>query len=213
MASPNSSNINFSIASVILVILILAGLYYLTRNQTMENFIVFLDDIVIPKTCPDYLVYNGHEYFLLNSRLVIDGTNNPKRFPNKPAAMEYLKSIQCPTTIPFVDLVQRKKTKDVTVSMDRECNRKIAPNLFDLDICGSYGSLSDSLTSQYLSRLNKIESDRTIYADYDRESCMIAKAVEDHPELDDSHFKADFQKYFDRLNSNIDEQFLYITGR
>lgn len=202
-----------SFAGVVMVVLILIGLYYLTRSNTMENFIVFLDDQIIPKTCPDYLVYNGQEYFLLNSRLTIDGISNPKRFSNKAAALEYLDKLQCPKNIPFVDLVQRKKKEDVTVTYDRECNRTIAPNLFDLDICGAYGSDVDTLTGKYLARINKIENDKATYANYDREACMIQKAIAEHPELDDTNFKTDFAKYFDRMNSNISEDYLYITGR
>ena len=130
---------NYTLAGFLVIILILIGLYVLTSNNKFENFIVFLDDTVIPKTCPDYLVFNGTNYYLFNSRLTFDGVNNPKKFNTKADAMNYLTKLQCPTNIPYVNLVQHKKTEDVTVSFDRECNRKIAPNLFDLDICGQIG--------------------------------------------------------------------------
>lgn len=201
-----------SISSLIVIIIILICLYVITRNQSLEKFIVFLDEEIIPKTCPDYLVTNGQHFFLLNSRLTIDGINNPKRFNTKKEALTYLEKIKCPTNIPYVDLVQHKKTEDVTVSYNRECNRDIAPNLFDLDICGSYGYDNNSLTSKYLARINKIENDKKIYSNYDRETCMINKAIKQDPNLDDSHFKNYFRKYFDRMNSNIDQQFLYISG-
>jgi len=45
------------------------------------------------------------------------------------------------------------------------------------------------------------------------ETCMINKAVIEDPKLDDTHFKEYYAKYFDRMNSEIDEQYLYITGR
>ena len=41
---------------------------------------------------------------------------------------------------------------------------------------------------------------------------MINQVVKDHPELDDSKFKNNFAQYFDRMNNNIDEQFLYISS-
>jgi hypothetical protein len=204
---------NFNLAGYILIFLIIVGLYILTRNPAFENFIVFLDDVIIPKTCPDYLVYNGSHYFLFNSKLTFDGVSNPMKFSTKSQAMDYLSKVKCPQNIPFVDLVQRKKTEDVSVSYERECNRKVAPNLFDLDICSTYGSDYDTLTGSYLARINKIQSDRKLYADYDTETCMINKAVNENPELDDSKFIQQFKTYFDRLNSNIDEQYLYITGR
>ena len=42
---------------------------------------------------------------------------------------------------------------------------------------------------------------------------MINKAIDEEPKLDDTNFKDEFAKYFDRLNSNIDEEYLYISGR
>ena len=202
-----------NIIGVIVVIIVLVMLYMMIKDKSVDNFIVFLDDVVIPKTCWDYLVSNGKEYFLFNSRMIIDGVQNPLRFPNKSQALEHLKKNKCPVNIPYVDLIMRKKIEDPTVSFQRECNHKVAPNLFDLDVCGTYGSDYDTLTGKYLSKVNKIESDKKLYANYDVESCMINKATTENQALDDSHFKADFAQYFDRMNSNIDEQFLYITGR
>jgi hypothetical protein len=199
-------------AGIILVFLILIGLIVILRSKKLDNFIVFLDDVVIPKTCWDYLVTNGREFFLFNSRLLVDGKTNPLRFPNKQSALEHLNKNKCPTNIPFVDLVMRKKLEDPTVSFQRECNRKVAPNLFDLDICGIYGSDQDTLTNKFLSRVNKIESDRKLYANYDLETCMIKKATTEDPQLDDTNFKKEFASYFDRMNSQIPEEYLYLTG-
>ncbi len=207
-----SSNTSINIAGVVLIILILVGLIIVLRNRSFDNFIVFLDDVAIPKTCWDYLVTNGREFFLFNSRVLVDSVNNPLKFPTKQAALDYLNKTGCPAEIPFVDLVMRKKIEDPTVSYQRECNRSIAPNLFDLDICGTYGSDNDTLTNKYLARVNKIESDKKIYANYDLETCMISKAVSRDKELDDSKFKAEFAQYFDRMNSQIPEEYLYITG-
>jgi len=207
-----SSNTSINIAGGILIGLILIGLIIILRNRTFDNFIVFLDDVAIPKSCWDYLITNGHDFFLFNSRALVDSVNNPLKFATKQAALEHLKKAGCPAEIPFVDLVMRKKIEDPTVSFQRECNRVIAPNLFDLDICGTYGTDNDTLTSKYLARVNKIESDKKIYANYDLEACMINKAVSRDKELDDSGFKAEFAAYFDRMNSQIPEEYLYITG-
>lgn len=203
---------SINIAGVILIVLILVGLIIVLRNRSFDNFIVFLDDVVIPKTCWDYIVTNGHDFFLFNSRVLVDSVNNPLKFPTKQAALDYLKKAGCPANIPFVDLVMRKKIEDPTESFQRECNRDISPNLFDLDICGTYGNDNDTLTGKYLSRVNKIESDKKLYANYDLEACMIKKAVSRNPDLDDTGFKAEFAQYFDRMNSNIPEEYLYLTG-
>lgn len=211
MVSNSSNTTSFNIAGIVLIILILVGLIIVLRNRTFDNFIIFLDDIVIPKNCWDYLITNGKEFFLFNSRIFIDSINNPLKFSTKQDALEYLKRTGCPGEIPFVDLVMKKKIEDPTVSFQRKCNRIIAPNLFDLDICGTYGSDNDTLTSKYLSRINKIESNKKLYANYDLESCMINTAVSQDKELDDSGFKMEFAKYFDRMNSNIPNEYLYIT--
>jgi hypothetical protein len=203
---------SLSIAGIIIVILILIGLIIILRNKSLDNFIVFLDDVVIPKTCWNYLVTNGQDYFLFNSHALVDGKNNPLKFPNKQAAINHLNKNKCPSNISFVDLVMRKKIDDPTVSFQRECNRKVAPNLFDLDICGIYGSDHDTLTNKYLARVNKIESDKKLYADYDLETCMINQAITQDKELDDTNFIAEFAAYFDRQNSNIPEEYLYVTG-
>jgi len=149
-----SSNTSLNIAGIILIILILIGLIIVLRNRTFDNFIVFLDDIAIPKTCWDYLITNGKDFFLFKSRAIVDSVNNPLKFPTKQAALDYLKKAGCPGEIPFVDLVMRKKIEDPTVSYQRECNRTIAPNLFDLDICSTYGSDNDTLTSNPIFQRN-----------------------------------------------------------
>ena len=199
-------------AGLIVVILLLIFLIYILRNKGLDNFIVFIDNVIIPKTCYNYLVTNGRDFFLLNTNKILDGVTNPLKFNNKENALKYLRDLKCPDTIPFVDLVMRKKLDDPTVSYQRECGKKVAPNLFDLDICGSYGSDYDTLTGKQISRVNQIENDKKLYSNYDIESCMIDKATTEDQELDDTNFKDNFAKYFDRLNSNIDQKYLYLTG-
>ena len=97
-----------------------------------------------------------------------------------------------------------KKNDDPTVSYERECNKKVAPNLFDLDVCGKYGTDNDTLTNKYLARLNKVENDKKIFADYNVETCMIDKVMKEDSSLDDTNFKTYFSQYFDTMNSNID---------
>ena len=200
-------------AGIIVTILLLIFLIYILSNKTIDNFVVFLDDIVIPSTCYNYLVTNGKNYFLLNTNKILDGVTNPLTFNNKNDAINYLKNLKCPENIPFVDLVMRKKIDDPTVSFQRECGKKTAPNLFDLDICSAYGSDYDTTTGKKISKINQIENDKNIYSNYDIETCMINKATTNDTELDDTHFKDYFAKYFDRMNSHIDQKFLYISGK
>ena len=103
---------NINIVGLIVVIIILIVLYVILNNRTVDNFIVFLDDVIIPKTCWDYLVTNGKEYFLFNSKMIVDGINNPLKFPTKALALKHLETNKCPTNIPYVDLLMRKKNDD-----------------------------------------------------------------------------------------------------
>ena len=200
-------------AGIIVTILLMVFLIYILRNKVLDNFIVFLDDVIIPSTCYNYLVTNGKQYFLLNTNKILDGVSNPLAFSNKKDAINYLKVSKCPENIPFVDLVMRKKIDDPTVSYQRACGKKVAPNLFDLDSCSTYASDKDSLSGATMARYNQIENDKKIYANYDIETCMIDNATTENPELDDTHFSEYFSKYFDRMNSNIDDKYLYISGR
>lgn len=200
-------------SGLIVVILLLVFLIYILRNKTLDNFIVFIDNVIIPKSCYNYLVTNGKDFFLLNTNTILDGVKNPLKFNNKDNALKYLRDAKCPDTIPFVDLVMRKKLDDPSVSLQRECSKKVAPNLFDLDICNTYGSDYNTLSGKTLANINKIENDKKIYSNYNIESCMIDKVMTDDTDLDDTNFKDNFAKYFDRLNSNIDEEYLYISGR
>jgi len=198
---------------IIVVIIIILCLIYVLHNKSLDTFIVLLDDIVIPKDCYDYLVSNGDKFFLINTKKMLDGTSNPLAFNTKAEAVKFLSKSNCPDNIPFVDLTVKKKIEDPTVSYQRECNKKVSPNLFDLDVCGTYGSDADSLSGKIISRINKIENDKSVYANYDIETCMINKATKEDPSLDDTNFKDYFAKYFDRMNSSIDEEYLYISGR
>ena len=106
----------------------------------------------------------------------------------------------------------KKKNDDPTVSYERQCNKEVAPNLFDIDVCGKYGVDNDNLRNKYLNKLNKIENDKNTFADYNVETCMMNKVMNENNELDDTHFTTYFSNYFNNLNSNIDEKFLYLTN-
>ena len=199
------------LSGAILVFLLLLLLIYFLRSETLENFIVFVDDVVIPASCYNYLVSNGKNYFLLNTKKIIDGITNPLTFKTKLDAINYLKTMKCPIDIPFVDLVMKKSNDDPTISYERQCNKKISTNLFNLDVCSQYGSDNDTLSKKYLNKLNKIENDKKIFADYNLETCMIDQVMKEDPKLDDTNFKNYFSQYFNNLNTNIDEKFLYIT--
>lgn len=196
------------IIGVIVVIIMLLCLYYYVKNGKLENFIVFMDDIIIPKKCWDYLLFNGEYYYLYNSNMLIDNINNPKRFKTKDEAIELMKNNMCPINIPEINLNNKKKEDDPSISLQRECNKHIAPYNFDLDICNTY---NNTIQSSLINKIKNIESNNKIYSNYDLEQCMINKITEDNPELEDTHFINNFKDYFNRLNNHINEELLYIT--
>jgi hypothetical protein len=202
-----------SLAGVICAVIVLCLLMYLLKTNVIDNFVVFLDEIVIPKDCYNYLVTDGSKFYLLDTRKIFNNETNPLPFNTKAEALAFLNRGKCETNLPFVNLKNKKrKFEDPTVSFQRECNRKIAPNLFDLDICSSYSTDTDQSSAQLYAKLNKIESDKKVFANYDAETCMIDKAISEDKSLDDKQFKTYFADYFNRINSNIDEKFLYVTS-
>ena len=205
-----------NIAGVIVVIIILILLYTILQNKLLDNFIVFVDDVIIPKSCWEYLVTNGKEFFLFNSKMLVDGVKNPLKFKTKKLALDYLVKSKCPINIPYVDLAINKKLDDPTISFQRYCNHKIAPNVFDVQICSDYGIDNNTLKGKHITDVNEIrndiKNDKKVYTNYDTETCMIDRVINDDPSLDDTNFKTNFQQYFDRLNTHIDERFLYLTA-
>ena len=138
------------------------------------------------------------------------------KFKTKKLALDYLVKSKCPINIPYVDLAMNKKLDDPTISFQRYCNHKIAPNVFDVQICSDYGIDNNTLKGKHITDVNEIrndiKNDKKVYANYDAETCMIDRVINDDPSLDDTNFKTNFQQYFDRLNTHIDEKFLYLTA-
>jgi len=200
-----------SLTGIIVIIIILLILVWIVKNNVLDNFVVFLDEKVIPSNCYNYLLTDGRKFYLLDTHRIYDDMN-PLIFHSKLEAQAFLKQKNCEANLPLINLLGKKKLVDPTVTLDRECNKQIAPKLFDLDVCNTYGSDLDVSSASVFTKLNKIEKDKAQYANYDAETCMIDKAIKENPSLDDKNFKQNFAQYFDRMNNNIDKQFLYITS-
>ena len=122
---------------VILIIIILVCLVLQYKPVSIEGFGVFIKDIIIPTQCYDYLVTDGSKYYLMNSRKLYDGVNNPKEFNNIDDAYKYCDSIKC-QRVDLIDLVTRKNQDDPQVTMERMCAKRVATNLFDSNVCSDY---------------------------------------------------------------------------
>ena len=60
-----------NIAGICVIIIVLLFLIFILRSNTLDNFIIFVDDVIIPTSCYDYLVTNGKNFFLLNTKKLL----------------------------------------------------------------------------------------------------------------------------------------------
>jgi hypothetical protein len=158
-------------SGILIIIILLFFLICFLRSKSLEKFITLTDNTIIPSNCYNYLLTNGSKFFLLNTKKIVDNISNPLVFNTKQDAMNYLNNnTSCTNKIPFVNLVMKKKNNDPTVSYERQCNKEVAPNLFNIDVCNQYGKDNDILTNKYLNRLNEIQNDKNTFADYNVET-------------------------------------------
>ena len=139
------------VEGIICVVVVLIILVYLIRNKTMENFIVLLEGVIIPKNCPNYLVTDGTFYYLMNTRLPYDGVNNPLKFESYQEANNYLSQNKCPS-LEAVNLVVSKNKGDPTDSYEKVCAKDIANKVFDDDVCNHYSSQDQTQDLRNFSR-------------------------------------------------------------
>jgi hypothetical protein len=116
---------------------------YKQNNNIYEGFGVFIKDIIIPSSCYDYLVTDGTKYYLLDSRKLYNGVDNPREFATLSAAQKFMADNGCPR-LDLTDLVVRKNKDDPQESMERICAKRIAPKLFNENVCSDYAIPWDS---------------------------------------------------------------------
>ena len=248
------------IVGVYIMILIIGCLIWVLRNNYLESFIVTVNELVIPSRCPDYLVTDSLNYYLLNSRKIFDGVNNPLKFKTKEEALSYLDRNECPR-LETIDLVVRKKNRDVTVPYERECGKRTAYQIFDEDACNHYMEPGDNeklrqynkdlmtikeqanqlkgvldtnkinritnkkddmdrmkyinkqmaeLKLKFAGETNRKDKRLDEYTDYAIETCMMKDIQKENSDLKDDKFLDNFAKYFNNMNDNIGQQYLYV---
>jgi len=67
-----------------------------------------------------------------------------------------------------------------------------------------------ALKLKYAENTNRINKDLSEYSDYNIEKCMIQDTQTENTELKDDKFIDNFAKYFNNLNENIGQEYLYI---
>lgn len=124
---------------VIIVIILLILCIILYNSKYAENFGLFIQDIIIPKQCYNYLVTDGIKYYLLNTRKIFDGVINPREFTSSDLAYKYLDKIGCPR-MDITDLVVKKSKDDPQETLERTCAKIVASNIFNKDVCATYNT-------------------------------------------------------------------------
>ena len=245
-----------------LLVLVIGCLIWVLQNNYLETFVDYTFELIKPNGCPNELVYDGSNYYLINSSKPYDGVNNPLKFGSLQEVDDYLDSIQCPKLDPLNIVVSKNNnvSDDVTVPYERACNKKTALINFDENICNNYmtdidvesmniytrtfqeltehakliearinsnrligadNTTNDLELKEVNERIDKLSKDfyEGVYkdkrisknnSDYNLESCMINTIRDENKDLDDKGFADKFAKYFNNLNENIGQEYLYI---
>lgn len=110
------------------VVLVIGVLLCMLNGGAIERFIVTIDEIALKPACPDYLITDGANFYLVWNNLVMDGVNNPVVFPKLSDAHSYLEQKGCPR-LEAIPLRRITNLSDPTVSYERECSVQTAnPN-------------------------------------------------------------------------------------
>lgn len=114
---------------------------FLSRHHrdSIESFLVTMQEYVLPEQCPDYAVYDGHNYYLIYNNRPFDGQQNPLIFPTETEMRRALQEMKCPFAdrMPVEFLRRSRNHRDPQESYDRLCNKRIAQPNYQLDKCAS----------------------------------------------------------------------------
>lgn len=160
--------------------------YKLHNNN--ENFIVLNHEQMVPGNCPNYLYTDNINYYLYNSKLPLDGVNNPLKFSTFDEAKKTLDNMKCPD-IPYVNLVQNKKKDDPTVDYERDCNNRIAP--FNYLFNKKVNDAGDDLKKirEYQRMVNREQ------VNFDLETCMLDRVRKENSDLIEKNNLSDLNNY------------------
>ena len=160
---------------VCLIVILVVVILFL---QHKENFIVLIDDEnPIPSKCPEYLLTNGKEFYLHDSRKPLDGVNNPKKFATQEEVEVYLANNKCPT-LPVKNMVVDKSNDDPTESYERECAKKIAPFNYRIETCIGYADSIDKVREY-----QNMAYDEGNRVNFDLEKCMVDLVNNENPNM------------------------------
>lgn len=118
---------------LLIALFVLLGLCLFNRRQ-MEKFIVTVEETILPNHCPDYLVTDGQNFYLIFNNKPFDGVSNPLVFQDLADVKLTLKELNCPM-LDIVPLRRKTNPKDPWDNYERQCGKQIARPLQSLESC------------------------------------------------------------------------------
>ena len=170
-----------SFTNQILIILIIALILiiHFKSKPLKENFIVLVDDENPTKeNCPEYLIYDGSFYYLLDSRKPMN-PENPKRFISMREVELYLQKEKPGCKKPTLKKQIEKKFEDPTDTYAKKCNKKIAAYDYRINSCIDYNNQDLDKIRGY----EKLRNDNTQAANYFLEECQVDQVHKENPQL------------------------------
>lgn len=145
------------LALVAITLGLLLWVIYTKPRNTIETFLVTMKDYINPIQCPDYAVYDGHNYYLVYNNRPFDGQQNPLAYATESDMRVALAELGCPFAdrMPVEYLRRRRHHRDPQESYDRVCNKRIALPKYHLDKCAStFGMAQNSDNSDNSDNIN-----------------------------------------------------------
>ena len=164
---------------LIILIIVLILIIHFKSNPFKENFIVLVDDENPTKeNCPEYLIYDGSFYYLLDSRKAMS-PENPRRFTSMGDVELYLEKEKPGCKRPTLkSTVVEKKNEDPRDTYAKTCNRKIAIYNHRINSCIDYNQDIDAIRGY-----EKLRNDKVQAANYFLEECQVDRVNKENLNL------------------------------
>lgn len=135
-----------NITSILLIILVIGVLLCITKKNIIEKFVSNMEQIILDDNCPNYMVSDGGNYYLIFNHKEFDGINNPLIFNSKEEANIALKKLGCTKLLEPIYLRRLTNHDDPVESYERTCAKQTAKPLFSINDCAfTISTKSDDL--------------------------------------------------------------------
>ncbi len=124
-----------SIASTLLIILIIGLVWCVTKHKLIQGFVGNMATIIHDSNCPDYMVTDGSKFYLIFNNKDFDGVNNPLTFNSLAEARTELTRRKCDSSMEPIVLRRQTNHVDPTESYERSCAKHVANPLYWINDC------------------------------------------------------------------------------